>query len=66
MDIEACLRRIEEHLKDGDMTEAKFAIADADTWLDKGGSITPDQFTRLRACKTELTRRRLAKLESTD
>lgn len=63
MDIEACLKRIEDHLENGDLTEAKFAIQDADTWLDKGGSITPDQFRRLRTCKTELTKRRLAKAE---
>lgn len=66
MDIEACLKRIEEHLNDGDLAEAKFAIDDADTWIDKGGGVTPDQHHKLRQLKTELYKQQIANTKSTD
>ncbi len=66
MDIEACLKRIEEHLNDGDLAEAKLAIADADTWIDKGGSVTPDQHRKLRQLKTQLYKQQIANTKSTD
>lgn len=37
MDPDACLRRLEEAIEDGDLEEAKHALQDLREWLRRGG-----------------------------
>lgn len=62
MDIEACIQLIFQHLEDGDIEEASASLQDARNWVRNGGSVTPDQYDRMRKANSMLMS---SKVEST-
>ena len=48
MNIEATINLIYEHLEAGDVESASHALDDAREWIRKGGSVTPEQYDKMR------------------